>query len=140
VEIVESTSLQIGFILLVMGIRFMSVRNSIKSAKPKPDRLKTLKKEFGSFLTSGLIITAMGSISLLWIPSVIQSEIITSTGGVIFGLSIPQYLHYKYGQPNVQEKQSIKMINIWTCIVLILGSILLIIAIVMNLSQFWGKI
>ena len=126
---IGSVILSIGLALAVMGLRFIMVKNSLKGGKPLDERLKTLKKEFLAFLIAGGAIFLIGILGPYLALSVEISKVFANAGGVIFGLGIPQYTQWKYGQgTDAQVKESLKRVKKWTYLTLVLGVALIIIS------------
>jgi len=112
-----------------MALRFIMVKNSLKAGKPSEERLKTLKQEFCGYSIAGVVIFLAGiSIPCLALP-LEHAEIITTAGGVIFGLGIPQYIQWRYGKVcEAQIKESLKQVNKLVYFTLIPGVALIVVS------------
>jgi hypothetical protein len=125
---IGSILLSVGLLLAVIGVRLWMVRHSLEAGKPNSERLKSLRAEFMILVIAGFLIFLIGFFSPYLTLSVERAKIIASSGGMIFGLAIPQYVQYYYGIPTVGKYKGIRFINIWIAITLSPGIFLIFIS------------
>lgn len=125
--------LTVGLALLVMGVRFMMVRNSLLAGKPSEKRLGQLKKEFMVCFIVGIIVYLIGWFSPRFPLSIEQAKAIASVGVMLVGLSIPQYLQRLKGRGDEQQvKRSAQQIKKWGWGLAILGAVLVVASPILN--------
>lgn len=121
-------SVGVGLFLMVMGVRLMMVRNSLKASRPSNVRLKQLEKEWKFLLPLGFVVFLIGFFSPLLQVSVELAKSIANTGGVLFGLGIPQFAQWKLGQGTEDElKKSEKQLEIEAWFITIIGFVLVLV-------------
>lgn len=124
---ISSLVMSVGFSLMVIGVRFIMVKNNLKLGKPSNVRLKAFKKEWSHLLPAGLLVFLIGFFSPSFSLSVEEAKSIASTGGVLFGLGIPQYVQWDKGRGNEEQiKKSANTIGKWAWALYIVGGILVI--------------
>jgi len=121
--------LSVGLAMMVIGVRLIMVKNSLQASKLSNERLKLLKKEWLYLLPAGIIVFLIGFFSPYFQLSVEQAKNIAITGGVLFGLGIPQFSQWKLGQGTEEQvKKSAKQLKKWAWVIAIIGGILVIIS------------
>ena len=123
-----------GFLLMVTGVRFIMVRNSLRASKPSKERLKMLKKEWLYLLPGGVIVFLIGFFSPHCQLSVEEAKIIANTGLALFGLGIPQYCQWKYGRgTDKQVKNFVKQLKKYAWVITIIGLVLVLVSPIIGL-------
>jgi len=113
-----------------MAVRFLMVKRSLQAGKPSEPRRKTLYGEFWICSIAGIFIFLVGITSPYYLLSVDHAKVIANSGGVLFGLGIPQYIQYYYSKDDQKYIKSQKHLNNYAWGLFIVGSVL------MFLSQF----
>lgn len=92
--------LTIGLSLMIMGVRFTMVRNSLLAGKPSDTRLDQLKREFWVCAVAGVLVYVIGLVGSM---SVEQRRAIAITGATLFSLGVPQHLQWNKGLGDINK-------------------------------------
>ncbi|MCJ7744484.1 MAG: hypothetical protein MUO99_08040 [Dehalococcoidales bacterium] len=121
--------LSLGLSLMVLGVRFVMVRNSLRVSKPSDERLKLLKKEWLYLLPAGFIVFLIGFFSPHFKVSVEEARNLASTGGVLFVLGIPQFSQWKLGRGTEEKvRKSAEQLKKLAWVIAVIGFILALVS------------
>ncbi len=124
-DTLSTVLIAVGLFLIVLGIRFQIVSNSIHDGRPSNTRRKKILFEFFVCTFGGLLFVVISVIGIFISNGLNPYSISVANSGVaVMALGIPQYLQYHYSKDKNVNKLS--QISTYAWVIIVLGIVVLI--------------